>query len=111
MSLSPSFSTDIHIRAKRNKNSVNQSKRPGCTFLPTCTLHDLAHRIHQFNNKLKVDSAPIDKISPLGYGRRRRSLSNHIATMLDDLKWQKQEKSKGEAWELQWKALHQIQRT
>lgn len=66
-------STGIGVRTKRSKNSVNQSRRSGCS-LGTCTVHDLAHRLHQLNNKLKVGSAPIDKISPLGYGRRRRSV-------------------------------------
>lgn len=72
-SLSPHSSGGISIRTKRSKNSVNQSRRPGCS-LGTCTVHDLAHRLHQLNNKLKIGSAPIDKISPQGYGRRRRSL-------------------------------------
>lgn len=67
------FSTGILERSKRNKNSINQSRRSGCS-LGTCTVHDLAHRLHQLNNKLKVSNAPIDKISPLGYGRRRRSV-------------------------------------
>ncbi|XP_035272920.1 ADM-like [Anguilla anguilla] len=107
--LKPHSSTDIKIRAKRTKNSVNQSRRTGCSFLPTCTVHDLPHRIHQFNNKLKVDSAPIDKISPLGYGRRRRSLPNSIAAVLGDL--QLQAKSRREARDLQRKALREIQRT
>ncbi|KAG9328927.1 hypothetical protein JZ751_009235 [Albula glossodonta] len=60
------------VRVRRSWNTVSQ-RRPGCA-LGTCTVHDLAHRIHQLNNKLKIGSAPIDKISPLGYGRRRRSL-------------------------------------
>lgn len=71
--LFPRSSTGISMRTKRSKNSVNQSRRSGCS-LGTCTVHDLAHRLHQLNNKLKVSSAPIDKISPLGYGRRRRSV-------------------------------------
>ncbi|KAF7667245.1 hypothetical protein LDENG_00071180 [Lucifuga dentata] len=71
--LLPHSSTDINIRTKRSKPLVNQSRRPGCS-LGTCTVHDLAHRLHQLNNKLKIGSAPIDKISPQGYGRRRRSL-------------------------------------
>ncbi|XP_064169008.1 pro-adrenomedullin-like [Anguilla rostrata] len=69
----PHSSTDLSVRVRRSKNSVSSARRPGCS-LGTCTVHDLAHRIHQLNNKLKVGSAPMDKISPLGYGRRRRSL-------------------------------------
>ncbi|XP_029354495.1 adrenomedullin a [Echeneis naucrates] len=78
--LLPHSSTDINIRAKRSKNSANQSRRHGCS-LGTCTVHDLAHRLHQFNNRLKVGSAPADKISPQGYGRRRRSVPTHMVTL------------------------------
>lgn len=75
-----SSSTDINVRTKRSKNSANQSRRQGCS-LGTCTVHDLAHRLHQLNNKLKIGSAPVDKISPQGYGRRRRSLPTYIVTL------------------------------
>ncbi|XP_076593942.1 adrenomedullin a [Chaetodon auriga] len=78
--LLPHSSTDISVRTKRSKNSANQSRRQGCS-LGTCTVHDLAHRLHQLNNKLKIGSAPIDKISPQGYGRRRRSLPAHRVTL------------------------------
>ncbi|XP_051236345.1 adrenomedullin a [Dicentrarchus labrax] len=78
--LLPHSSTDINVRTKRSKNSANQSRRQGCS-LGTCTVHDLAHRLHQLNNKLKIGSAPIDKISPQGYGRRRRSLPVHRVTL------------------------------
>nr|XP_019954273.1 PREDICTED: ADM [Paralichthys olivaceus] len=75
--LLPHSSTDISVRTKRSKNSSSQSRRQGCS-LGTCTVHDLAHRLHQLNNKLKIGSAPVDKISPQGYGRRRRSLPVQI---------------------------------
>ncbi|XP_034535540.1 adrenomedullin a [Notolabrus celidotus] len=78
--LLPHSSTDINVRTKRSKNSANQSRRQGCS-LGTCTVHDLAHRLHQLNNKLKIGSAPIDKISPQGYGRRRRSLPPQRVTL------------------------------
>ncbi|CAJ1049661.1 adrenomedullin a [Xyrichtys novacula] len=78
--LLPHSSTDIKVRTKRSKNSANQPKRQGCA-LGTCTVHDLAHRLHQLNNKFKIGSAPIDKISPQGYGRRRRSLPPHRVTL------------------------------
>lgn len=78
--LLPHSSTDINVRTKRSKNSGNQSRRQGCS-LGTCTVHDLAHRLHQLNNKLKIGSAPVDKISPQGYGRRRRSLPEHRVTL------------------------------
>ncbi|XP_041796474.1 adrenomedullin a [Chelmon rostratus] len=78
--LLPHSSTDINVRTKRSKNTANQSRRQGCS-LGTCTVHDLAHRLHQLNNKLKIESAPVDKISPQGYGRRRRSLPAHRVTL------------------------------
>lgn len=60
------------VRTKRSRNSViNQSKSSGCA-LGTCTMHDLAHRLQQLNNKLKF--APAEKMGALGYGRRRRSV-------------------------------------
>ncbi|XP_018518603.1 adrenomedullin a [Lates calcarifer] len=78
--LLPHSSTDINVRTKRSKNSANQSRRQGCS-LGTCTVHDLAHRLHQLNNKLKIGSAPLEKISPQGYGRRRRSLPARRLTL------------------------------
>ncbi|KAM3626143.1 uncharacterized protein V6R79_023432 [Siganus canaliculatus] len=77
--LLPHSSTDINIRTKRSKNSANQSRKQGCS-LGTCTVHDLAHRLHQLNTKWKI-GAPVDKISPQGYGRRRRSLPEHKVTL------------------------------
>lgn len=78
--LLPHSSTDINVRTKRSKNSANQSRRQGCS-LGTCTVHDLAHRLHLLNNKLKIGNAPVEKISPQGYGRRRRSLPTHRVTL------------------------------
>lgn len=69
------------MRTKRSKNSViNQSKRSGCA-LGTCTMHDLAYRLQQLNNKLKVASAPMEKLGALGYGRRRRSVPERRMTL------------------------------
>lgn len=59
---------------------VNQSRRHGCS-LGTCMVHDLAHRLHQLSNKYKIDIAPVQKISPQGYGRRRRSLPEQRVTL------------------------------
>ncbi|XP_068597451.1 adrenomedullin a [Brachionichthys hirsutus] len=78
--LLPHSSTSNNVRTKRSKHSNNQSRRQGCS-LGTCTVHDLAHRLHQLNNKLKIGSAPVDKISPQGYGRRRRSLPEQRVTL------------------------------
>ncbi|XP_077374416.1 adrenomedullin a [Festucalex cinctus] len=72
----PHSSTETNVRTKRSKNSANQSRRQGC-YLGTCSVHDLAHRLHVLNNTLKIGSAPHSKISPQGYGRRRRSLPDH----------------------------------
>ncbi|KAJ3593995.1 hypothetical protein NHX12_006327 [Muraenolepis orangiensis] len=76
--LIPHSSNGISIRTRRSKNS-NQSRRPGCS-LGTCTVHDLAHRLHQLNDK-RVGTAPIEKISPHGYGRRRRSVPARGVTL------------------------------
>lgn len=78
--LLPHSGSDINIRTKRSKNSGNQSRRQGCS-LGTCTVHDLAHRLHQLNNKFKEGIAPVAKISPQGYGRRRRSLPERRVTL------------------------------
>ncbi|XP_068452140.1 adrenomedullin a [Clinocottus analis] len=80
--LLPHSSTDINVRTKRSKNSGGQSRRQGCS-LGTCTVHDLAHRLYQLNNKLKIGSAPVDKIRPQGYGRRRRSLPARVTLRLE----------------------------
>lgn len=37
-------------------------------------MQTLAHQIYQLTDKDKDDAAPASKISPQGYGRRRRSL-------------------------------------
>ncbi|XP_052336712.1 uncharacterized protein LOC118358759 [Oncorhynchus keta] len=78
--------TDPSVFHSRSRRSIVTSvKRPGCS-LGTCSLHDLAHRLHILNNKLKVNRAPEDKISSQGYGRRRRrrspqSLPQRYATL------------------------------
>nr|XP_021154894.1 ADM [Columba livia] len=74
----PSSREDAHIRVKRYRQSINnfphfQTIRTGCRF-GTCTVQKLAHQIYQLTDKDKDDAAPASKISPQGYGRRRRSL-------------------------------------
>lgn len=62
------------IRVKRYRQSLNnfQGLRSfGCRF-GTCTVQKLAHQIYHFTDKDKDGSAPRSKISPQGYGRRRR---------------------------------------
>lgn len=61
-----------HIRVKRYRQSMNQGSRStGCRF-GTCTMQKLAHQIYQLTDKDKDGMAPRNKISPQGYGRRRR---------------------------------------
>ncbi|XP_067396880.1 pro-adrenomedullin [Emydura macquarii macquarii] len=74
----PSHPEDARIRVKRYRQSINsfphlQARRLGCRF-GTCTIQQLAHQIYQLTDKDKDDAAPISKISPQGYGRRRRSV-------------------------------------
>ncbi|XP_066494533.1 pro-adrenomedullin isoform X2 [Tiliqua scincoides] len=68
---------DAHIRVKRYRASsyahLSPSGHVGCRF-GTCTMHKLAHQIYRLTDKDKDGSAPVNKISPQGYGRRRRSL-------------------------------------
>lgn len=64
------------IRVKRYRQSMNKFqgvRSSGCRF-GTCTVQKLAHQIYQFTDKDKDGVAPQNKISPQGYGRRRRSL-------------------------------------
>ncbi|KAG8524237.1 ADM protein [Galemys pyrenaicus] len=73
-SLSSSSSDAARIRVKRYRQSMNkfQGLRSfGCRF-GTCTVQKLAHQIYQFTDKDKDGMAPRSKISPQGYGRRRR---------------------------------------
>ncbi|NXX49950.1 ADML protein, partial [Tricholaema leucomelas] len=70
----PSSREDAHIRVKRYRPKFNSFPHfQGCRF-GTCTVQTLAHQIYQLTDKDKDDTAPPGKISPQGYGRRRRSL-------------------------------------
>ncbi|XP_057225726.1 pro-adrenomedullin isoform X2 [Malurus melanocephalus] len=69
---------DAHIRVKRYRQSINrfphfQTNRSACR-LGTCTLHWLVDELHRAAVNDRNDAAPPNKISPQGYGRRRRSL-------------------------------------
>ncbi|XP_040844889.1 pro-adrenomedullin [Ochotona curzoniae] len=75
-SRSPKASTPdaAHVRVKRYRQSMKNfqgTRSFGCRF-GTCTVQNLAHQIYQFTDKDKDDTAPRNKISPQGYGRRRR---------------------------------------
>ncbi|XP_063052327.1 pro-adrenomedullin [Engraulis encrasicolus] len=65
-----------HLRFKRMLNS----KPSGCNLV-TCSVHELAHRLHIIN-KNKADLAPQSKISEHGYGRRRRRSLEQLFTSL-----------------------------
>ncbi|XP_023680263.1 pro-adrenomedullin [Paramormyrops kingsleyae] len=66
--------SDFNVRVRRSKGTSNQSWRQGCP-IATCTVHILAHRLSELSNHQNANSAPLEKISPGGYGRRRRSLA------------------------------------
>ncbi|XP_047008832.2 uncharacterized protein admb [Ictalurus punctatus] len=53
----------------QNSDQPSGRMKRGCN-LPTCSIHDLAYRINHLSNK--TNNAPPRKISPCGYGRRRR---------------------------------------
>ncbi|KAL4648906.1 hypothetical protein GN956_G6942 [Arapaima gigas] len=57
------------IRLRRSNNSAS---RPACPLL-TCAVHNLFHVLSDLQHKRS--SAPLEKIRPEGYGRRRRSLA------------------------------------
>ncbi|XP_005380332.1 PREDICTED: ADM [Chinchilla lanigera] len=59
------------VRVKRYRQGHRSF---GCRF-GTCTVQKLAHQIYQLTDKDKDGVAPRSKISPQGYGRRRRSLA------------------------------------
>ncbi|XP_053478236.1 uncharacterized protein admb [Ictalurus furcatus] len=53
----------------QNSDQPSGRMKRGCNLL-TCSIHDLAYRISHLSNK--TNNAPPRKISPCGYGRRRR---------------------------------------
>ncbi|XP_048829267.1 pro-adrenomedullin-like [Brienomyrus brachyistius] len=69
-----SSTSDFNVRVRRSKGTSNQSWRQGCP-IATCTVHILAHRLSELSNHQNANSAPLEKISPGGYGRRRRALA------------------------------------
>ncbi|KAL6106303.1 uncharacterized protein ACO6RY_10206 [Pungitius sinensis] len=64
-SVSPPPSCGLLIRSRRST-----SKPSGCQLV-TCVYHDLIFQLHQIH-QIK-SCAPVRKIGPGGYGRRRRS--------------------------------------
>ncbi|XP_026783415.1 pro-adrenomedullin [Pangasianodon hypophthalmus] len=60
---------DTGTPVSQNSDQPSGRMKRGCNLL-TCSIHDLAYRINQLSNK--TNNAPQRKISPCGYGRRRR---------------------------------------
>ncbi|RMC12210.1 hypothetical protein DUI87_09721 [Hirundo rustica rustica] len=70
----PSNREDAHIRVKRYRQSINRFphfQTKACRF-GTCTVHWLVDELHRAAVNDRNDAAPPNKISPQGYGRRRR---------------------------------------
>ncbi|XP_004613719.2 pro-adrenomedullin [Sorex araneus] len=59
------------VKRYQQRTHLQRPRGVGCRF-GTCTMQNLAHRIYHFTDKEKDFSAPPIKISPQGYGRRRR---------------------------------------
>ncbi|CAL8263808.1 unnamed protein product [Merluccius merluccius] len=59
------------LALQQRSSRTSGTKKSGC-YLITCMVHDLIFQVHQFNNMAIDPTAPVDKISSLGYGRRRR---------------------------------------
>ncbi|KAE8296744.1 ADM Adrenomedullin [Larimichthys crocea] len=68
---SPPSSFGLNVRSRRSTSS----KSSGCALV-TCIYHDLVHRLHQVNSEVEKPTAPEIKISPKGYGRKRRSVQD-----------------------------------
>ncbi|KAM6464583.1 pro-adrenomedullin [Liasis olivaceus] len=73
--LQPSLETS-RVRVKRHLQNLT-GVRATCR-LGTCNLQSLANTLFHLTDKDKDISAPPKKLSPLGYGRRRRSLAPRI---------------------------------
>ncbi|XP_060232025.1 pro-adrenomedullin-like [Meriones unguiculatus] len=73
-SKSPQASTPsiAHIGFKHYRPMMNPGSPSSPCRLGTCILQKLAQRIYQLTDKSKDAVAPQNKISPQGYGRRRR---------------------------------------
>ncbi|XP_054827948.1 pro-adrenomedullin [Eublepharis macularius] len=71
-----------HIRLKRQDPSVvfHTQLRVSCK-MGTCSVANLADQLYHLNNKEKDANAPTRKISPHGYGRRRRSLLDTLSAL------------------------------
>ncbi|XP_076840585.1 pro-adrenomedullin [Brachyhypopomus gauderio] len=62
-------SNETEVLSAHHSAQLSERVKRGCNLI-TCLVHDLAHRINQ--TPKGMNSAPPEKISPQGYGRRRR---------------------------------------
>ncbi|KAF7699010.1 hypothetical protein HF521_003752 [Silurus meridionalis] len=60
---------DTGSLSSQSSDQPNGRVKRGCNLV-TCSIHELAYRISQLSTK--TNNAPPRKISPCGYGRRRR---------------------------------------
>lgn len=70
-----------HLRIKRTLGSTKPS---GCNLV-TCSVHELAHRIHSIT-KQKSEVVPQHKMGAHGYGRRRRRSLEQVFTSLASMR-------------------------
>lgn len=78
----PSRRQEGRIRLKRqDPNAVFHTYMRMSCNLGTCVTAKLMDQIYHLNNKDKDPNAPPKKISPQGYGRRRRSLWDVVGAL------------------------------
>ncbi|XP_060117884.1 pro-adrenomedullin [Heteronotia binoei] len=78
----PSRREEGHIRLKRqDPNAVFHTHLRVSCRMGTCAVANLRDQLFHLNNKDKDPNAPPRKISPQGYGRRRRSLLDILAAL------------------------------
>ncbi|XP_077177905.1 pro-adrenomedullin [Paroedura picta] len=78
----PSRREESHIRLKRyDHNSVFYTHLRVSCKMGTCSVAKLADQLYHLNNKDKDANAPPRKLSPHGYGRRRRSILDILAAL------------------------------
>nr|XP_056707916.1 pro-adrenomedullin [Euleptes europaea] len=78
----PSRREEGHVRLKRqDPNAVFHTQLRVTCKMGTCSVAKLADQLFHLNNKEKDANAPTRKISPHGYGRRRRSLVEALVAL------------------------------
>ncbi|KAM4619250.1 pro-adrenomedullin [Polymixia lowei] len=64
----------LAVQPRSRRSPVTSPKKAGCG-LTTCMINDLIHTMSSMSINVKKPSVPPNKMTPDGYGRRRRSLS------------------------------------